>query len=318
MPRRFVLLSAALCLAVPCTAFSQEEISIAVMEFASKGGISEKQMDALGDLLANEIRELGNYRVIGKSDIRAAIDFEAQKTLLGCTDDACIAELGGALGVRYVVVGNISLFGDLYLLNLKILDVEKIRVAKGLSKKVTGGQSKLIDALSQAARDLMEGAGLQPGIKPAPGVSQPSAQSEGAPEETAPAPIPPPPSVEPEVEVEAEAESKAPSRPMNTWGHVTFWTGLGTTAVGVLAMIASMGEADVYKNSAENWKDRLDARDKSEMYAGLMWTGYALGAALMTTGILLWLMEPDETGTTATVGTTPDGQGMILNILGRW
>ena len=152
---RKLLLLAALLIPLSATA---DEVSIAVMEFASKGGISEKQMDALGDLLANEIRELGDYRVIGKSDIRAAVDFESQKTLLGCTDEACIAELGGALGVRYVVVGNISMFGELYLLNLKILDVEKIRVAKGLSRKVSGGESKLIDALSIAACALRSNA----------------------------------------------------------------------------------------------------------------------------------------------------------------
>lgn len=326
MLRRLVL--SAITLLLPLSAAAEEEISIAVMEFASKGGVSEKQMDALGDLLANEIRELGSYRVIGKSDIRAAIDFESQKTLLGCTDEACIAELGGALGVRYVVVGNISLFGDLYLLNLKLLDVEKIRVAKGLSKKVSGGQSKLIDALSVAARELMEGAGLRPDKQPMPvpapvpapdpGGSQPSSKSEGKPvETTAPEPPPPPPPpIEPEPEVEAEAET--PSDPFNTWGHVTFWSGLGTTAFGVVCMIISMNEADVYKNSDEYWGDRLNARDYSEMYAGLMWTGYAAGVALMTTGVILWLLEPDQTGTTATVGTTPDGQGMVFNIMGRW
>ncbi len=319
MLRSLALLTGALLLPFPAAA--QEEVSIAVMEFASKGGISQKQMDALGDLLANEIRDLGSYRVIGKSDIRAAIDFEAQKTLMGCTDAACIAELGGALGVRYVVVGNISLFDDLYLLNLKILDVENIRVAKGLSRKVSGGQSRLIDALSQAARELMEGAGLHPTAKPAPepepGGSQAS-PSGGETEKTAtapkPPPVPPPPPVEPEAGVEAEA----PSDPFNTWGHVTFWSGLGATGLGVAFMIASMSEADIYKDSAEYWKDRLKARDNSKMYAGLMWTSYAVGVALMTTGIVLWLLEPDEPGATATVVTTPDGQGMVLNILGRW
>ena len=292
------------------SAIAEDEVSIAVMEFASKGGISEKQMDALGDLLANEIRELGHYRVIGKSDIRAAIDFESQKTLLGCTDEACIAELGGALGVRYVVVGNISMFGELYLLNLKILDVEKIRVAKGLSRKISGGEAKLIDALSLAARELMEGAGLQPVAKPAP-----KPDPDPVPEKTVAA-TPPPPPVVPEIEVEEEAPS--PSRPMNTWGHVAFWSGLGTTALGVACMIASMSEADIYKDSAEYWEDRLDARDKSELYAGLMWTGYAVGAALMATGVILWVLEPDEPGATAAVSPTPDGQGMVFGVTGRW
>jgi hypothetical protein len=309
MLRKIVLLVALLH---PISA-AADEVSIAVMEFASKGGISEKQMDALGDLLANEIRELGNYRVIGKSDIRAAIDFESQKTLLGCTDEACIAELGGALGVRYVVVGNISMFGDLYLLNLKILDVEKIRVAKGLSKKISGGESKLIDALSTAARELMEGAGLQPGTQPAPKVEPEPEKTVKAPE---PPPTPPPP-VEPEVEVEAEAPL-TPSNPLNTWGHVTFWSGTGCTAAGLLFMIIAMGEADVYKDTSEHWESRLQARDDSEMYTGFMWLSYGVGAALMATGIIMWALAPDDVDTTATVIPAPDGQGMVFGLTGRW
>jgi TolB-like protein len=304
-----VLLAALL---LPLSAVAEEEISIAVMEFASKGGISEKQMDALGDLLANEIRELGGYRVIGKSDIRAAIDFESQKTLLGCTDEACIAELGGALGVRYVVVGNISMFGDLYLLNLKILDVEKIRVAKGLSKKVSGGESRLIDALSIAARELIEGAGFKVTKEPKP--APPPEKTAKAPE---PTPPPPPPPVVPEIEIEEEAPV-TPSNPLNTWGHVTFWSGTGCTAAGFLFMIIAMGEADVYKDSSEHWESRLQARDDSEMYTGFMWLSYTVGAALMTTGIIMWALAPDDTHTTATVSPTPDGQGMVFGVTGRW
>ena len=303
---RKLLLLAALLIPLSATA---DEVSIAVMEFASKGGISEKQMDALGDLLANEIRELGDYRVIGKSDIRAAVDFESQKTLLGCTDEACIAELGGALGVRYVVVGNISMFGELYLLNLKILDVEKIRVAKGLSRKVSGGESKLIDALSIAARELIEGAGFKISKE-----SRPEPAPEPEHEKTA---VAPPPPVVPEIEVDEEAPM-TPSNPLNTWGHVTFWSGTGCTAAGFLFMIIAMGEADVYKDSSEPWEDRLQARDDSEMYTGFMWLSYTVGAALMTTGIIMWALAPDDADTSATVIPTPDGQGMVFGVTGRW
>ena len=90
---------------------AQEAVPVAVMEFASKGGVTQEQMDALGDMLANNIRAAGNYKVIGKSDIRAALNLESQKQLLGCSDDSCVAEIGGALGVRWMVLGNISQFG---------------------------------------------------------------------------------------------------------------------------------------------------------------------------------------------------------------
>lgn len=147
-------------LLLPMTALAGEapagKVSVAVTEFVSKGGVDQSKMDALSDMLANQIREMGPFKVIGKADIEAALHLEEQKTLLGCTDDSCLAELGGALGVRYMVVGNISLFGNSWLLNLKLLDVTKVEVAKGLSRSITGAEDAFLQALPQAVYELMQ------------------------------------------------------------------------------------------------------------------------------------------------------------------
>jgi len=57
-------------------ALAEEPVSIAVMEFTSKGGVTQDQMDALSDMLSNQIRSMGNYKVIGKSDIRSMLTME--------------------------------------------------------------------------------------------------------------------------------------------------------------------------------------------------------------------------------------------------
>jgi TolB-like protein len=134
-----------------------ERIGIAVTEFVSKGGVEQNRMDALSDMMSNQIREMGNFKVIGKADISAALQLEQQKALLGCTDDSCLAEMGGALGVRYMVVGNISLLGKTWLLNLKLLDVRTVEVVKGVSRSITGAEDHFIKALQEAVYDLMLG-----------------------------------------------------------------------------------------------------------------------------------------------------------------
>jgi TolB-like protein len=140
----------------PAEPAAGERIEVAVTEFVSKGGIDQQRMDALSDMLANQIREMGPFRVIGMADIRSALQLEQQKRLLGCTDDSCLAEVGGALGVRYMVAGNVSRFGQTWLLNLKLLDVEQVEVTKGLSRSITGAIDVFIQALPQAAHDLMQ------------------------------------------------------------------------------------------------------------------------------------------------------------------
>ncbi len=117
---RLASLTFALFLALPCAAQTQTEmIPVVVMDFASKGGVSQDQMDALSDLLATQIASMGRFKVIGKNDIKAALQLENQRTLLGCDDTSCVAELGGALGARWVVVGNASRFDQSFLMNLK-------------------------------------------------------------------------------------------------------------------------------------------------------------------------------------------------------
>jgi hypothetical protein len=134
-----------------------ERVSIAVMEFVSKGGLDAGRMDALTDMLSNSMRQVGDLKVVGKSDIGAVLSLEENKRLLGCDNDSCMAELGGALGVTYLVSGNLSLFGQTYLLNLKLLDVRKVEIVRGVSRSITGSEDALVAALPDAARELVQG-----------------------------------------------------------------------------------------------------------------------------------------------------------------
>jgi hypothetical protein len=296
------------CMLAPSSTPAAEPIPIAVMEFSSKGGVTQKQMDALGDMLANEIRAMGNYRVIGKSDIHTALDLEQRKTMMGCNEDSCIAEIGGALGVRWVVVGNISLFGETYLLNLKMLDAEKVQVVSGVSKKVGGGEEKLIDALSSGSKELFEKAGPTIlGRKPEPDKDDPVATETG----DKPDKIPPPP---PPVVVE-----KAPSW-LNTWGHATFWSGTGLVVLGTVSLIVGLKRGDEYGETDREFSSRISALNDSRNWATTMWVGYGMGFALMATGAAFWIWEAvaDSPDSNASVAPTLDGNGVVFSVGGRW
>ena len=153
----------------PALAEEAEQISVAVLEFSTKGGITQKQMDALGDMLVSEIRGLGKYSVIGATDIRATLQLEERRRILGCDDESCIAEVGGALGVHWIVVGNIGLFGKTYLMNLKLLDARQVKLLSAVSRKVKGAQDELVDVLPKMVRELFDIRDLEPVVeKPAP------------------------------------------------------------------------------------------------------------------------------------------------------
>jgi len=128
---------------------------IAVLEFAAASGITQSVADSLADLAANTLRNHNRYDVIGKNDIHSLLGYENIKQKLGCEETSCLAEIGGALGVDYLVVGNIAKLGDTYLINLRLIDAKKAFVLHGVSEKVSQGEAALIDVMPRVVDRLV-------------------------------------------------------------------------------------------------------------------------------------------------------------------
>jgi len=139
-------------LAVGATA--AELPKVAVLEFSAKKGASADLADMLADLVANAIRSLERHQVIGVSDIKSMIGFEQVKDKLGCDDTSCLVEIGGALGVDYIVVGNFGRLGNQFLVNLKLINPRKARVDAGISRQIAGGEENLGSAIPTIIGDL--------------------------------------------------------------------------------------------------------------------------------------------------------------------
>ncbi|HUU01546.1 MAG TPA: CsgG/HfaB family protein [Myxococcota bacterium] len=156
MARRVLLITLVSLLAsLPLQA--DEPIGVAVLQFESKGGIPQNRMEALSDMVAQRIQQAGNFRVIGKSDITNMLNMEEHRMKLsGCTDSSCLAEIGGALGVQYLTAGNISAFGEKYLLNLKFIDVGRAEVASRITRTVEGVENLLAE-VPAAVDELLSG-----------------------------------------------------------------------------------------------------------------------------------------------------------------
>jgi hypothetical protein len=80
---------------------------LAVLDLAANGA-SKELAGAAGGVVANELDRLGVFKVITSEAIRTVLAFEKQQQMLGCTDGGCVTEVGGALGVDYLVSGKVS------------------------------------------------------------------------------------------------------------------------------------------------------------------------------------------------------------------
>lgn len=133
-------------------ALSPAEVKLAAPGLTTSGGIDEKLAAPLTDHLAQSFEGVA---VVTQRDISALLGLERQKQLLGCSDAAssCMAELGAALGVHGIVLGDVVKLGKTVQVNLRILDPVSGKKLAASSERLDG-EDQLFDALSRSARTL--------------------------------------------------------------------------------------------------------------------------------------------------------------------
>ncbi len=97
------------------------------------------------------------------------VSFEAQKQLLGCGDDSCLAELGGALGVEFIVMGSVSKIGESTLISLKKINLETLQVERRVTDTFNGVDDEVVGFARWMTRRLARNdafAGAKPIARP--------------------------------------------------------------------------------------------------------------------------------------------------------
>jgi TolB-like protein len=131
---------------------------IAVMPIAAGEGVEEKTAAALTEAAVAELRRRPDVQLVTPKEISALLSLEQQKVALGCQNEACIAEIGGALGVDRMVTGDMARLGQSWLVHLKVLDVAKARVVTQADRRIKGGTiDDVLDALPSLAEELFPG-----------------------------------------------------------------------------------------------------------------------------------------------------------------
>jgi hypothetical protein len=100
-------------------------------------------------------RAFPGVRVISPRDMAALIGLERQKELLGCTDASasCMAELGNALGVQGVMLGDLVKLGGTVQINVRIIDPVAGRQLATASEQVSS-ENEIFDALTRMGGSL--------------------------------------------------------------------------------------------------------------------------------------------------------------------
>ncbi len=153
-----------------------EELKIATPGLVVTG--LESSLSApLTDQLA---RPFAPIRVVTPRDIAALLGLERQKELLGCSDSGeCLAELGNALGVQGVLLGDVLHLGKKIQVNARIIDPVGGRPL-ATSAVTVDAEEQLLEALTRVGLDLRRQFYVARGLVPPPElVAQPAPEASG-------------------------------------------------------------------------------------------------------------------------------------------
>jgi len=119
-----------------------------------------KQVGTIMDeLFLAELESVG-FDAVGPEDINTMVGLESMKDSLGCDEAGCMAEIGNALGVRYLASGTVGRLEGDTVLALKLIDVGASKVLARANRIAKGGTKVLPRIMAEAVQELVTKSGL--------------------------------------------------------------------------------------------------------------------------------------------------------------
>jgi TolB-like protein len=109
-----------LCILVPLFARA-EKLNIAVSDLAGQG-VDLSSTAIISDRLRTELFKQGGFSVLERNAMQDILKEQGFQQS-GCTSDACAVQIGQMLGVSYIVVGTVGKLGQLFTVDVRMIDV---------------------------------------------------------------------------------------------------------------------------------------------------------------------------------------------------
>lgn len=137
---------------------------VAVYDF-ELNQVSKDIGSVMTQALLDELRKRKGLSVVGMNEIEAMLDLEAQKQVMGCSDDeGCLAEIADALGVDSIVIGSLALVGDSHVVAVRRIDQRDAKVAGSYTQRLAAEDGvELLATIGPMVPELFPGHELRPG-----------------------------------------------------------------------------------------------------------------------------------------------------------
>ena len=129
--------------------------------------IPEGMGKVVSESLLAEVRKLEGISAIGMEEIYEMLQHEQTRQVMGCdADDACLAEIAGALGVDELVTGRLSEEADGRVFVIRRINQRRAEVVSTVNKRLKiGNGEEFLLAIGPGVEELYAGRENRPGTK---------------------------------------------------------------------------------------------------------------------------------------------------------
>ena len=175
-PRLFLHLTATLLLAAPLLLMSitvhadtpeppgaeafffqggdQEPLTIGVLDLDANG-VSDAEARAISERLRIWLGRTGVFEVIERNQMESIMNEIGFQVSGACDTDECVVQIGQVLGASKMVAGSVSKVGNLYTLQVRLIDIASSRIDHQEFKDVPGGIEEVLTTASQEVANAL-------------------------------------------------------------------------------------------------------------------------------------------------------------------
>jgi len=127
--------------------------NIAVIDLATRGGLSKSEVGTLTDRLRSMLVQTNAFNVVDRGLMEEVLA-EQGFQMSGCTSTDCAVEAGKILGVEEMLSGTLGRLGKLYTVDIILIDVATSKIIKSFTRDYKGEIEGLIGLMKSLADEL--------------------------------------------------------------------------------------------------------------------------------------------------------------------
>jgi TolB-like protein len=149
--RRSLVAYLSIFLAVPLSAQDKPKpksvkpkITIAVLDFDNRSGITREEAAQLSDNFASELFRTNEFIAVDRNRIKAILAEQGFQQSEACSQVECIVEAGKILKVEKMFVGTVGKIGETFSINVQMVDVATSEIQQTARRTYEGRVDELL------------------------------------------------------------------------------------------------------------------------------------------------------------------------------